>query len=423
MDDVPGAQAPFERRPLARFGPWLALALAGPLTPATCRRLQAAFPDPARLFGALSDAVGTDRSVARRARLALTAPQGPLTPAHVAALDGSLTRRRVVETLDWWTADSRRHLVPIDDPSYPPLLRGILDPPPLLYLEGDPAALAGPSVAVVGSRDASQAGLEQAQALARDLAASGLVVVSGLALGTDGAAHAGALDGSLPDGGPPTLAFTGTGPDIVYPRRHRRLAAAVLERGGAIASEFPLRHPPQPWCFPQRNRLISGASLGVVVIEAALPSGTLTTARHALDEGREVMAVPGAVDNPRSAGCHALIRDGAALVTSAADVLRVLAVPLRRALEDDTSARPRPTTARTVMPASARTRDGDTTSERVWTALDAGSATLERLVSRSGLDVPALLAALGALELAGRVVVERDGRYARCTDDRGRAVP
>ena len=441
MDDVPGARAPLPPAPAAgacsggRLDGWLALALAAPVTPALCRRLRD-LPDLERLGARLAAATGTDRRAARRARDALVAPGGPLTPKHVAALGTALTARRVAEAREWRAGDPhRRHLVPIDDPRYPTSLRASLDPPPLLHLLGDPSALAGPAVAIVGSREASHAALELARALGHELAAAGVVVVSGLALGTDGAAHAGAIDGALP-GLPPTLAFTGTGVDLVYPRRHERLARALLERGGAIASEFPLRHPPQPWCFPQRNRLISGTSLGVVVVEAALPSGSLTTARHALEQGREVMAVPGPVDNPRSAGCHALIRDGATLVTSAADVLGALEAPLRRALAEADAYGRSGTEAGTApaeparaaplagaLPSVPGTRvapgapPSDPAERCVWDCLEGGAATLDRLVVRSALAVPALLAAIGALELAGRIVVERDGRYARRHSD------
>ena len=421
MEDVPGADA--------RLEAWLALALAAPLSPAACRRLRTRFPDPGQLVRTLLDASGGSGSSERRnARTALLAPHGPLTPGHVAALDHARTRRLVEATREALAGDPLARVVTIDEPGYPAALAASADPPPVLFLRGSPETLAGPAVAVVGSREATHGGRETARAVARELAASGVVVVSGLALGTDAAAHAGALEG-----GGRTLAYLATGIDEVYPRRHRALAEAMLERGGALAGEFPFGHPPKPWGFPQRNRLISGTSLGVVVVEAGLPSGSLTTARHALEQGREVMAVPGAVDNPASAGCHALIRDGAALVTSATDVLRALAGPLARALADasmDGSTRGRSP----VVPGDSTpsANDGPTASERsrggtggigdverrVLDALESGSATLARVIARSALDAPTAIAALARLELAGRVVVDAGGRYARCRDAR-----
>lgn len=423
MEDVPGADAPALPSPhaAAPLAPapapvavehWLALTLAAPLGAAACRRLSDAFPDPGALGECLAEALGPERGAAREARAALAGGHGPLSSAHLAALGNGETRRRVEAALAWEASDESHHLVAIDDPRYPSALRLSADPPPLLHVRGSLAALQGPAVAVIGARRASHAGLERAHAIARDLAAAGVVVVSGLALGTDAAAHAGALAG-----GGPTLAFTGTGVDAVYPRRHAPLARELLARGGAMASEFPLGHPPRPWCFPQRNRLISGASLAVVVVEAALPSGSLTTARHALEQGREVMAVPGPVDHPESRGCHALIRDGAALVTDAADVLALLAAPLTRALQ--ASEGPAPVRERGPIEPVFRESDpsaGRDPAERaVWKLLGSGPASLDLLVARSSLTVPALLGALSALELDGLVGVERGGRYARRT--------
>lgn len=425
MEDTPGAEAP--------VAAWLALALAAPLTPPVCRRLRERFPDPAALGRLLAEAIGgEDRVPCPLARTALAAPRGPLVPAHAAALAAPSTRRRIAETLARLAEDPLARLLPIDDPRYPAALAASVDPPPLLYVRGAIEALVGPAVAIVGAREATHGGRERARDIARDLAASGLVVVSGLALGTDAAAHVGALEGRGR-----TLAFVATGIDEVYPRRHRALAETLLERGGALASEFPLGHPPKPWGFPQRNRLISGASLGVVVVEARLPSGSLTTARHALEQGREVMAVPGAVDNPASAGCHALIRDGATLVTSADDVLHALAGPLRRALagaETDVVGLASPARdggggderngnggdggdgrhghGAGGEPAVSRGPPRDDAERRLRDALASGPATADRLVARAGLDVAAVLATLARLELGGVVVADAGGRYA-----------
>ena len=425
MEDVPGAQAPAPPAPAAPppvpiapvpIAHWLALTLAAPTGPATCRRLAQAFPDPRRprrLPG---------RGLRRR-------PRGTLAPRRAArpALRGAPRRPR-----------HRGHAPPRrggaglggggrgEPPDRARRSRLPARPAP----DRRPAAAALPARLARGARrpgrgrDRSRAARPTAGASGRtrsprDLAAAGVVVVSGLALGTDAAAHAGALAGRGA-----TLAFTATGIDTVYPRRHAPLARALLERGGAMASEFPLGHAPQPWCFPQRNRLISGASLAVVVIEAALPSGSLITARHALEQGREVMAVPGAVDNPQSRGCHALIRDGAALVTDAAEVLQLLAAPLTRALEEwpaggspgtdepdragGTDGTGGPEAGDTALPVR-----GDPAELEVWTLLAGGPASLDQLVARATLSVPALLGALSALELEGLVLREGGNRYAR----------
>lgn len=198
----------------------------------------------------------------------------------------------------------------------PERLRVIPDPPRRLYARGAVEALAAPSVAIVGSRRATRAGRQFAEALAGDLAAAGLVVVSGLAYGIDAAAHRGALVG-----GGRTVAVLGSGLGHVYPRQHAALAAEIVDGGGALVSEYPDDRAPRKHQFPERNRLISGLSLGVVIVEATTKSGSLITARMAAEQGREVMAVPGPVTSPLSGGCHRLLKSGAALIESADDVL------------------------------------------------------------------------------------------------------
>ncbi|HND14229.1 MAG TPA: DNA-processing protein DprA, partial [Pseudomonadales bacterium] len=202
---------------------------------------------------------------------------------------------------------------------YPALLRHTASPPPLLFVRGALEALLNPQVAIVGSRGATVSGCQIAREIATGLAHYGLTVTSGLALGIDAAAHQGAVDA-----GARSVAVLGCGPDRVYPARHRRLASALLEHGGALVSEFVPGTLPEPGNFPRRNRIISGLSLGVLVVEAALPSGSLLTARCALEQDREVMAVPGPVRSRYSRGCHELLRNGAALIETAEDVLQAL---------------------------------------------------------------------------------------------------
>jgi DNA processing protein len=222
-------------------------------------------------------------------------------------------------------------ILSLDDERYPPLLKLIDDPPARLYVCGDPALLSFPQVAMVGSRRASAGGLRAAVELAGALSAAGLVICSGLALGIDGASHRGALEA-----GGRTTAVLGTGIDRIYPSRHRRLAEALVD-SGCLVSEFPPGTPPRRHHFPRRNRIISGLSLGVVVVEAALPSGSLITAGTALEQGREVFALPWSMLHRGGRGCLQLLRDGAKLVRDVDDVLEEL-WPVAALLRDQSPA-------------------------------------------------------------------------------------
>jgi len=287
-------------------------------------------------------------------------------------------------------------IVPITDERYPPLLRAIHDPPPLLYVRGDPALLSQPQLAVVGSRRASSAGLRAAAAFAAEATRAGLHVTSGLALGIDGAAHQGALAASGR-----SVAVLATGIDQVYPRRHRGLAGE-LARDGCLASELPLGVPLRRHHFPRRNRLISGLSQGVLVIEAALPSGSLITARTALDQGREVFALPWSVYHRGGAGCLHLIREGAKMVETIGDVLEELGAmhALQRELMPSSGEPPRPP--------SAMSRDGAQLLELVgyeW-------VTADELSQLSALPSARVMTELSLLELQG-VVTRGAGGYMR----------
>jgi DNA processing protein len=226
--------------------------------------------------------------------------------------------RHVATALLEQAADREIAAISWDDERYPGLLRTIADAPPVLWLRGDAAVLNRPAVAIVGSRAASAYALEVAGRLAADLARRGIVVVSGLARGVDGAAHRGAVRG-----GGPTVAVLGSGPDVIYPREHAELAVSLCENG-ALLSELGPGAPPLAEHFPQRNRLISGISLGLVVVEASDRSGSLITARCALEQGRDVMAVPGSVLGGRNRGSHALLKDGAKVIETADDILEEL---------------------------------------------------------------------------------------------------
>jgi DNA processing protein len=286
-----------------------------------------------------------------------------------------------------WLEEPGQHVLMWDDPRYPALLAELADAPPLLFVAGEPSVLEAPQLAMVGSRRASQPGLDNARAFARSLAGGGFVITSGLALGIDGAAHQGALEA-----GGKTLAVLGTGLQCLYPRRHVGLAARIIEQGGALVSELPLDCPPQASNFPRRNRIISGLSLGVLVVEASPSSGSLITARLAAEQGREVYAIPGSIHHPGARGCHQLIRDGATLVESIEHVLEAL-----RGWQT-----PSATPVAKAAPAGA--------GHPLLALLHAAPHSTEALVQASGQPLAEVLAALTELELDGLVCNEA-GRW------------
>ncbi|HEX3656413.1 MAG TPA: DNA-processing protein DprA [Pirellulales bacterium] len=273
-------------------------------------------------------------------------------------------------------------LLAAGEADYPAALAEIPDPPGVLYVRGALEPRDGLAVAIVGSRHATQYGLAQAERLASSLARAGLTIVSGLARGVDAAAHRGALAA-----GGRTLAVLGSGVLNIYPPEHERLAAEVAA-GGALISENSLHAEPFSGSFPQRNRLISGLSLGIIVVEASTHSGALITARHALEQGREVFAVPGRVDNRMSHGCHRLLRDGARLVESADDVLDELGPPVTRV--------PLPSGEVVHHPAELSLNDLE---RQVLAAIGSSTASIDQVVSASGLPTPQVLSTLSVLEM------------------------
>ena len=292
-------------------------------------------------------------------------------------------------------------IVPIGTPRYPARLAAISSPPPVLYCRGDPGVLECPQIAVVGSRAATRGGRERARVLATELARYGLVVTSGLARGIDAAAHRGALDA-----GARSVAVLATGPERIYPRSNAGLARELLE-AGTVVTERALGTPPLPANFPRRNRLISGLSLGVLVVEASLRSGSLITARFAADEGREVFAVPGSVDSPLSRGCHALIRDGAKLVESVTDILEEI---VHLGISCDAQMAPQSA----GQEGSGGRCPGLGAPERhVLEAVGHDPITLDQLVARTGMATGRLASILLALEIDGRVESLPGSRYVR----------
>ena len=305
-----------------------------------------------------------------------------------------------------WLAQPDHHLVGIDDPDYPILLRHQPEAPPALFVQGDPDALWHPGVAVVGSRTPTPSGAELAAEFAGALARSGLSVVSGLAAGVDARAH----DAALKVAGGRTVAVVATGLDRTYPPANAGLHARIAARA-AVVSEYPPGMGPAAHQFPARNRIIAGLSLGTLVIEAAARSGALITARLASEAGREVFAVPGSVRNARARGCHRLIRDGAQLVEHPDEViagLTALAGSLGQALRSRLGA---PTEQARPAPPSAPAH-ADPNYQRLWQALDDNPTSMDSLIQRSGLTTAQLSAMLLVMELDGKVVAAY-GRYCR----------
>lgn len=369
------------------LGGWLRLTLTTGIGPVGAR--------------ALLEALGPPQDVPGWGNRRLDDIAGPRLAAALRGRDPERDRR-VARALEWARADDH-HLVTLADPDYPPLLRQIADAPPLLYAVGVRRALARPSVAVVGARNPTAAGLANARSFARALSGAGWTVASGLALGIDGAAHEGALEG-----GAGTIAVLGTGADVVYPSRHLALAGRI-GADGVVISELPLGTGPAPGLFPRRNRLIAGLAHGVVVVEAALRSGSLITARQAGEFGREVFAIPGSIHSPLARGCHALIRDGAALVESVEDVLAELPRiarppgPPTEPIDASThSGRERP-----------RLRRESHADDPILAALGHEPVLPDTLAAHLSLPAGELGARLVVLELAGRLERLPDGRVVR----------
>ena len=365
---------------------WLALALTPGIGPVSRRRLLDHFGSVEALFRAEP---GTLSAVAGDARAhALTRPD--------------TQREQHIERALAWAQAPNHHLLTPSDPRYPQALLQIADPPAVLFVAGRPEMLSRPMLAVVGSRNATADGAANARAFAHSISQAGWTVVSGMALGIDAAAHDGALLG-----GCGTVAVLGTGVDVIYPSRHRPLAARIIE-DGALVSEFALGTAPVAGLFPRRNRLIAGLVRGVLVVEAALKSGSLITAQLAADFGRDVFAIPGSIHSPVSRGCHALIRQGAQLVESAQDILSQYPSqdpppPTSPAQPGRSAGAGSPTAAPPDDPALART----------LTAIGHAPILPDLLADHLGLAPGEVGAHLVMLELAGLLERRSDGRVVR----------
>jgi DNA processing protein len=372
------AVTPASTEPADTLTDWLTLCHAPGAGTVTIQRLLENFSTPAAAFKA---------SNGELLRLGLKQPT-------IDALRKP-EERLITRELEWREADNN-HIITCRDPAYPVLLAQLPDPPPLLYIHGDVSLLSEPQLAMVGSRNPSSSGRQTAVDFARHLASAGLVITSGLALGIDAACHQGALDANAP-----TIAIMGTGLDRVYPARHRDLARRIAEQG-SLVSEFPLGTSPQPGNFPQRNRIISGLSLGTLVVEAAIRSGSLISARYALEQGREVFAIPGSIHNPLARGCHHLIREGAKLVETAQDVIDELG-----SLAAACSALPG------FGEETARPQQLGEEYLQLLDSIDFDPTSVDQLVERSGLTPAEVSSMLLQLELNGHIASNPGGRYSR----------
>lgn len=345
--------------------PWLRLALVPGVGNTSLIRLLTAF--------------GSPEAVLASGRAALSAH---LTPAQCDALLAGPDPAELEAALAWLDQPGNS-LMTLADADYPKSLLEITDPPAMLYCKGRRELLGRACLGVVGSRNATPQGARDAEAFAHVLSDAGLTIVSGLALGIDAAAHRGGLMGAAS-----SIAVIGTGLDRIYPAKNKALAHQLAE-SGLVVSEFPLGTPPVAGNFPRRNRIISGLSRGVLVVEAAPDSGSLITARVATEQGREVFAIPGSIHSPVSRGCHALIKQGAKLVESAADILDELAWQQRLTAP----------------------HHPETPSDPVLEVLGDAPTTLDSLAERTGLTLDALSAKLLTLELEGHIATLPGGRY------------
>lgn len=358
---------------------WIRLMDTEGIGPQTACELLGYFGLPSEIFSASFSAL--QKCVPEKIAHAIVAP---VPEALQARIESTLT----------WAAQPENHVLTLADHHYPKSLLTIADPPPVLYAKGKLSLLTRAAIAIVGSRNATKQGMENAERFAHVLSTAGLTIISGMALGIDACAHRGALQAASSGGS--TVAVTGTGLDLVYPARHRDLAHQIAEVG-CLLSEYPLGTPAIASNFPRRNRIISGLSLGVLVVEAAAQSGSLITARSALEQGREVFAIPGSIHSPLSKGCHLLIRQGAKLVESAQDVLEELQW----------------NSVHLPAPASAHPPQMDSSAEHLLTIAGYDPVSVDQLVQRSHLSAAEVQAGLLMLEMSGKIELLPGGHYRR----------
>ena len=356
---------------------WLALSFADNLGCYTIKKLLTHFANAENIINA-------DANLLKRFKL---------NPQTIRALRNP--NQQLIQQACQWASQNNHHIMTLADADYPYLLKQVPDPPPILYIIGNSQLLKQPQLAMVGSRNPSPIGLELAYQFAAELVKTGLVITSGMALGIDGASHRGALAAQGQ-----TIAILGNGLNSIYPKRHQRLADEIMSNG-ALVSEFPLDMPPYRDHFPRRNRIICGLSMGTLVVEAALRSGSLITARLASEYNREVFALPGAINNPLARGCHYLIQNGAKLIESTQDILTEITqfAPLYNDLVDDKE-----------NPAQDKAYLGLTQAEiQLLGCIGYEATTIDQTIARSGLTAHTVTAMLLNLELNGYICAAPGG--------------
>mgnify|MGYP003683019641 CR=1 FL=1 len=368
---------------------WLALWRIPGVGPGHFRQITDRYPSMTGFF---------NLPVAELEALGLSAKQSRLIAGFQRGTEPKLLEG-VTRDLDWLEQAEEHRVLTWADDDYPPLLREIKGSPPILFVRGDASLLSLPQIAIVGSRHSSRQGRKLAQDFANYFSSNGFVTTSGLALGIDAAAHAGAMLG-----GGKTIAVLAHGLDDIYPNRNRNLGLEVVKQG-ALVSEFPIGVSPRAEFFPRRNRIISGLSLGVLVVEAALKSGSLITAHEAVDQGREVFAIPGSINDPLAKGCHALIRNGARLVETAQQVVDEL-MPLLGFMQQQIE----PLTQQAH--AQADQYEQNSLERRLLAALEYEPTPIDQLVGLTGLCVADISSTLVMLEIDG-VVQQQQGGYCR----------
>lgn len=343
-----------------------------------------------------------------------------LKPPVIAAIQTPATDTIVGAEADlaWYHAMAHRHILTPEHEHYPTLLTDIDAPPPLLFAVGQTALLQDPQLAIIGSRNPSREGRENARAFAFYLAEHGLTITSGLAEGIDASSHQAALDC-----GGATIAVVATGLDMVYPSQNRKLAEHISQ-SGLILSEYPIGTKPLPQHFPRRNRIISGLSVGTLIVEATLKSGSLVTAKHAMEQGREVFAIPGSIHNPMAKGCHQLIRQGAKLVETAQDILEEIAPQLASYLHENTSTSLKQDSSKLSRSSPSNPSpkaafemewDMDEDHQRILSALGSSPLPIDQIIVNTGLTTEVVSSILLMLELQGYVVACGGGHYMRQT--------
>lgn len=375
--------------------PWIALWKLSGVGPKSIQKLLNTLGDPATILSSKSHTL-TNAGISEK--LANT------------IIDNQSNLESAIPDIEWMNASENHHIITVQCEEYPELLKRISDPPPILYVHGKLSLLKDPQIAIVGSRNPTQGGSNNAYEFAKHLGQTGFCITSGLALGVDGTAHNGALEVKAP-----TIAVIATGIDRVYPAKHREMAHKIADNG-AIVTEFPIGTQPKSGNFPRRNRIISGLSYGTLVVEAAQKSGSLITARLAMEQNREVFAIPGSIHNPLARGCHQLIRQGAKLVETAQDILEEMSSVIDvKTILDEQQLLNESVNQENNIQAESTTNifQGDDDQQIILDQMGFDPISIDQLVIRTGIDTASLSASLLMLELQNQIASNGGGTYTR----------